>query len=213
MLHNQNNVATEASALTTWLETQVGKGLSYMLGYNIQLDNPDSPKKPLFIPGHKVPVEDGDPFDDEPLVEKDRPIGWGHITCGGSVANLESIWAARNLKFYPLSLKLAIEEDTSILAFLKDKFRIETCDGTVKLFAHCTTWELLNLKPSTVLNIPTMLYDSFGVSQTTLTNVLANFSIQTVGKDSLEKNFAIVESPQIFVGTTKHYSWPKGAGK
>ncbi|KAM3425840.1 hypothetical protein NHJ13734_009884 [Beauveria thailandica] len=27
---------------------------------------------------------------------------WGHITCDGSVANLEAIWATRNLKFYLL---------------------------------------------------------------------------------------------------------------
>src|SRR5262249_28296721 len=25
---------------------------------------------------------------------------WGHITCDGSVANLEAMWAARNLKLY-----------------------------------------------------------------------------------------------------------------
>jgi hypothetical protein len=23
-----------------------------------------------------------------------EPVGWGHITCGGSVANLESMWFA-----------------------------------------------------------------------------------------------------------------------
>jgi len=141
----------------------------------------------------------------------DPTHAWGHITCGGSVANLESIWAARNLKFYPLSLKLAIE--SSSLRYLADVFEIELCTGKKKKFAQCDTWELLNLKPSTVLNIPDQLFNDFGVSQTALTNAFSAFSIQTVGKGYLEKKFEIESSPQMFVGTTKHYSWPKGAGE
>lgn len=157
-----------------------------MLGYNILLEDPSKPKRPRFIPGHKLSSPGpGDPEDEEPENEKDRPIGWGHITCGGSVANLESIWAARNLKFYPLSLNWVLEA-TSQLAFLKASFRVTTCNGTEKLFMDCTTWELLNLKPSVVLNIPAILYDNFGVSQNTLTKVLQDFTIQTLGKDVLK---------------------------
>lgn len=202
--------------MTTYLETIVGRGLCYMLGFNVQLDNDEDRKNSFFIPGYDIKdIQEHEPYDDEPLEQDERPIGWGHITCGGSVANLESIWAARNLKFYPLSLKLAIEANDSILAFLKGMFRVQTCDGTEKLFSDCSTWELLNLKPSTVLNIPTMLYKKFGVSQNTLTKVLADFSIQTLGKDVLEKRFQIDadNAAQLLVGTTKHYSWPKGAGK
>src|SRR5262249_12695988 len=33
---------------------------------------------------------------------------WGHITCDGTVANIEAIWSARNLRFYPLAVKAAI---------------------------------------------------------------------------------------------------------
>jgi hypothetical protein len=58
---NPNNVATEASPLTTVLEIDVGKQLCKMIGYNIDITK--------------------------------SPVGWGHITCGGTVANLESMWA------------------------------------------------------------------------------------------------------------------------
>jgi glutamate/tyrosine decarboxylase-like PLP-dependent enzyme len=57
---NPNNVATEASPLTSVIERDVGIQLCQMLGYNTS--NTDS----------------------------SRP--WGHIACGGSVANLESMW-------------------------------------------------------------------------------------------------------------------------
>lgn len=90
LLYNQNNVATEASPITTLLENEVGQDLCLMLGHD---------------PSHAL----------------------GHITCGGSVANVESIWATRNLKFYPLSLKLAIE--MSPLKYLAEVFNIELCTG------------------------------------------------------------------------------------
>lgn len=65
MLYNQNNVAAEASPVTTWLEVQVGNDLCRMLGYEVL---PDSQPPPL---GTIVP--------------------WGHITCGGTVANIEAM--------------------------------------------------------------------------------------------------------------------------
>lgn len=60
MLYNPNNVALEASPMSTLVELEVGKQLCDLFGYNT-----------------------------DPLKS---PTGWGHITCGGTVANLESIW-------------------------------------------------------------------------------------------------------------------------
>lgn len=78
---------------------------------------------------------------------------------------------------------------------------------------ECSTWELLNLTPDTILNIPDRLYEEFGISQTALAAAMKDFSIQTVGRSYLEKEFGIELETQMFVGMTKHYSWPKGAGK
>ncbi|KAF8892114.1 pyridoxal phosphate-dependent transferase [Infundibulicybe gibba] len=184
MLCNPNNVATEASPWTTLVEGFVGVDLCTMLGYNPR-------------------------------------ISWGHITCDGSVANLEAIWSARNLKFYPLSLKLAITTpppDPSLggkplLGFLSDEntpFTIETCDGATKKFLDCTIWELMNLQPHIVLGIPNQLYETYGISQTFLQTSLSPYSIQTLGKGYIEQALGVQRSPVIMVGTTKHYSWPKG---
>ena len=62
MLYNPNNVSIEAGPLTMIAEIEAGQQICEMLGYNL---NPEV---------------------------KDTPVGWGHITSGGSVANLESIW-------------------------------------------------------------------------------------------------------------------------
>ncbi|KAF8877174.1 pyridoxal-dependent decarboxylase domain protein [Infundibulicybe gibba] len=185
MLFNPNNVVSEASPWTTFIEGTVGIDLCTMLGYN-------------------------------------RRVSWGHITCDGSVANLEAIWSARNLKFYPLSLKLAITTpplDSSLggeplLGFLSSEstpFRIKTCSGVKKQFLDCTIWELMNLQPKTVLDLPIKLYKKYGISQTFLQTSLSPYSTQTLGKDYIEKALGVQKSPVIMVGATKHYSWPKGA--
>jgi glutamate/tyrosine decarboxylase-like PLP-dependent enzyme len=62
MLYNPNNVAIEASPLSTVAEIEVGEQLCELFGYNI---DPDS---------------------------TEAATGWGHVTCDGTVANLESIW-------------------------------------------------------------------------------------------------------------------------
>jgi glutamate/tyrosine decarboxylase-like PLP-dependent enzyme len=65
MLYNPNNVALEASPLTTVAEYEVGQQLCHLFGYNIDKEN------------------------------HDLPLAWGHITCDGTIANLESIWVGK----------------------------------------------------------------------------------------------------------------------
>ncbi len=70
MMYNPNNVAPEASPLTSLIEYEVGQDLCETLGYNRQISS--------------GPKADYNP--------NTQPMGWGHITCGGSIANLESMW-------------------------------------------------------------------------------------------------------------------------
>ena len=62
MLYNPNNVTIEASPLTTVAEIEGGIQLCETFGYNVDPKNMHT------------------------------PFSWGHITCDGSIANLESIW-------------------------------------------------------------------------------------------------------------------------
>lgn len=67
MLWNQNNVTPEASPITSHVEYLVGQQICRLLGYRSL-------------------------YDPAPLIFPPPPIAWGHITCDGSVANLESVW-------------------------------------------------------------------------------------------------------------------------
>jgi len=65
LMYNPNNISPEAGPLTHIIEYDVGQQLCGMLGYNAQV-------------GTRPPRE--------------GPTAWGHITCDGSVANMESMW-------------------------------------------------------------------------------------------------------------------------
>lgn len=181
MIYNPNNVSIEASPITTVAEMTTGDDLCRMFGYNVDPD------------------------------KKELPLAWGHIVCGETVANLESIWAARNLKFCPLSIASAMKKDGP-LAFAASTFKIQPCLGPEKLFKDLDAWELLNLKPSAILDIPERLYNQYHMSPGFLDSVMKKYGIQSPSKTALEKEFD--SGPmKYFVSNTRHYSWPKGAGK
>lgn len=186
MMYNPNNVVSECSPLTTIAELECGNQLCKMFGFTTK------PQDELLPPGPEV-------------------YGWGHITCDGTVANLESIWAARNLKFYPLSLCKALRKGGK-LEFIGSKFEVQIWrDGICnsRPLTELTGWELVNLEVPIVLDLPVRLQQEFGISPNCLDDALKRISIQTTGKDSLEREFKI-NPMKYLVANTKHYSWPKG---
>ena len=171
----------EVSPLTTVAEVATGDDLCDMFGYNTDPENTKS------------------------------PLAWGHIVSGGTIANLESMWVARNLKFYPLSIRSAMKKGGP-LEFVANSFNVQTCVGELKLFSELDTWELLNMRPSTVLDIPEKLHSEHHVSASFLSSVMENYGIQSVGKSKLERDFNISDMVY-YLANTRHYSWPKAGGK
>jgi hypothetical protein len=86
MLYNQNNVATEASPVTTRLEMAACHQLCRMLGFT------SAPR----APGGAPP--------------------WGHLASDGSVANIEALWALRNARYLPLAVATALAEAPELAA-------------------------------------------------------------------------------------------------
>lgn len=99
------------------------------------------------------------------------------------------------------------------LKFISDTFEVRTCVGKTKLLKDLTTWELLNLCVATVLEIPGRLQEEYDISSNYLESVMKKYIIQSISKDVLMGRWKIENQPVIFVPSTKHYSWPKGAGE
>jgi glutamate/tyrosine decarboxylase-like PLP-dependent enzyme len=184
MLYNPNNVAFEGSTATTILEILVGDDLCRMLGYTI----PDASE-----------------------IEKGAIRPWGHITCDGTVANIEALWSARNLKFYPLALQAALKEDSALV--MAKEITIALPTGNSVPLIELDTWSVLNLKADDILALPTRLTNEYQISRDTVTASLAQYSLQSLGIQEFSRRFLsqIDKSPVFFVPGTKHYSFPKAA--
>jgi len=210
MLYNQNNVAAEASPITTLLEIEVGDDLCRMLGY-VQKKVQETGK--LILP-------------------------WGHITCGGTVANIESLWAARNAKFFPLAVAEALRKEAALAKarhltvkvrrLTEGPLQEDSLDDWHLQVQHpklldLDTWTLLNLELDEILDLPYRIAelcepnartdDEIKVVLKKLNPAITKHTLQNVGMVEYYRQPAMecIRPPVVFVPSTQHYSWPKGA--
>jgi glutamate/tyrosine decarboxylase-like PLP-dependent enzyme len=140
----------------------------------------------------------------------DRVRPWGHVTCDGSVANIEAIWSARNLKLYPLAVKAALlDERNAALASARELMVLLPAGSKAKLI-ELDTWQLLNLDADVVLAIPARLSGQFGIEPKLVTERISRWSVQTLGLAAFAGRFLGDIGPlRVFVPGSKHYSFPK----
>jgi len=188
MMWNQNNVDASASPVTTQFELSIGKHLCQMMGF----------------PKGKKPTSPG---------EKEIPAPWAHLTGCGSVSNLESLWAARNLKFHPLAVKSAVM-DPDAEDDLKDarKFMvyIPSRDDHIPL-EKCTQWELLNLDVDDICNMADKVAAAANVKMDVLDTWIQKYSVINVGMANFVIQQGFTRTPVFCSPGTNHYSWPKSA--
>src|SRR5688572_4563535 len=180
MVYNQNNVAAESSSVTTLLEISVADDLCAMLGF-----------KPRDLPGHPA--------------EKIQP--WGHITCGGSVANIEALWAARNAKYFPAAVRAAVAPGGPLHA------RAGALAVGDRPLADLNDWQVLNVSADDAVNLIRRLELEHRVKWAELEEVLKEFALPKLGWLDFARKFPTLtaRSPRVLCPGTRHYSWPKGA--
>jgi glutamate/tyrosine decarboxylase-like PLP-dependent enzyme len=193
LLYNQNNVAAEASPVTTWLEMLVGDDLCRMLGYYV-------PER-----GDNGEYENPDPS---------KTVAWGHITCGGTVANCESVWAARNAKYLGIGAAAALRAEVGLAAARAIRVKLHGQDGQPleRALLELDEWQLLNLDVDVVLKLAERMTSQFEIPPATVGEILGRYSIQHLGLAAFLRDFApTMKDPVILIPATGHYSWPKAA--
>ena len=175
MLFNPNNVAPEASPVTTALELHIGDELCEMLGYDLT----GSPK------------------------------AWGHITCDGSIANTEAMWAARNLRYQGAALARAIRLDKD----LDDarKLMVKTAKGEKSFLLDLEPWDLVNLPNAEILDLPRRMTEDAGIPEKKVRAAINTYSVQAMGLVDFHADVLMgLKTGKIIVPATAHYSWDKG---
>ena len=169
MLYNPNNVAAEASPVTSRMELEVAAQLAGMIGY-------------------------------------DPERQWGHLTSGGTVANFEALWVARNVKYLPVALRgAAIELDLPLDVTLPT--------GDQASIRELGLWELLNIATEEALDagerFSAMLPDPMHSADVLSRHTLAGLGYQDFGR-RLARDFGDALPPAaVLVPSTAHYSWEK----
>lgn len=88
MLYNPNNVTTEAAPVTVDWEIQACSEILSLLGFT---PPPPPPRDAAAFRAMERSTYEG--------------FGWAHLTSGGTVANIEALWVARNAAYLPLAVK------------------------------------------------------------------------------------------------------------
>lgn len=170
MLYNPNNVAAEASPVTTRMELEVAEQLARMIGY-------------------------------------DPERQWGHLTSGGTVANFEALWVARNVKYLPVAVRWAAEEMGT------DGIAARLPDGSRAPLAEMELWQLLNLTPDAALDLAGVLReranDPYRAIETIARHSLAGLGYQEFGRRLATGFGDALPSGVVLVPSTAHYSWEK----
>ncbi|MEQ8330925.1 MAG: pyridoxal-dependent decarboxylase [Longimicrobiales bacterium] len=139
------------------------------------------------------------------MIGYDVDTSWGHLTSGGTVANLQSIWVARNVLYFPLAVYGAA-------GTLGVDLEVETPDGRMAPLRSLDLWQLLNIGNRQALDLQERLWASAEPAR--VRAALAEHSLHSQGYQEYHRRLAREFSDPlpagvVIVSATAHYSWEK----
>lgn len=140
---------------------------------------------------------------------------WGHITSGGTLANMEGIWIAKAVKYLPIAICRAASEL---------KITGLSAGRLSKLVDQMTAWELVNLLPVEALDLKEQFMNQFVRQHPEMTaknalsqanDALKQHTILSLGDHAFFSGLTNENSLKpgvILAPQTMHYSWSKLPG-
>ncbi|HEX6644261.1 MAG TPA: pyridoxal-dependent decarboxylase [Gemmatimonadales bacterium] len=139
------------------------------------------------------------------MIGYDPGTAWGHLTSGGTVANFEALWIARNVHYLAVAAAGAAES-------LGLSLELAMPGGGRTPAAKLPLWELLNVDNAAALDLWHALWQS--APEADVSRALARHTLSDVGYQdyslTLEKRFGdALPAAVVLVASTAHYSWKK----
>ena len=135
----------------------------------------------------------------------------GHMVTGGSIANIEAMWVARNLKFFPLGLQEAVKKEPKLKAARSYKVFVPEVNKKVQLL-EANQWQLLNLDIDTIIQMPEDVQKMAGIEHTELMGIMGKYAYESIGTQEFSKRHKLENTiPCIVAPSTAHVSLYKAA--
>lgn len=198
ILYNSNNIVGESSPATTRMEFNYISSLAEMVGYE--------------------PMRNADNNHTDSKTIKHQ--SWGHLSAGGTTANMEALWVARNMKYYPIAVKIASikEEQCQFIQVIHENFH----NKTIK---ELSFKELFNLSPKAISDLKGSIYKKCPDNYQKVEEVkelLSQYEVIHLGVHGIHQkvievqkeiqkieNPEILELPKLYYAKSYHYSWDK----
>jgi glutamate/tyrosine decarboxylase-like PLP-dependent enzyme len=191
-LYNQNNVVQEAAPETVRCEGEYLGALARMVGY------------PTLV-GQTV-----DP-------SQSQALSFGHLTSGGTTANMEVLWIVRNVRFFPLALRLLLAESSDHSHLGLDRLEVTGADGQRGALGDASTADLFNLP---IAEIVRLKRETGGLLRQASAGERDRFredlpTVRRAGMGSFRERYNQVFSgdrvanPVVLVSVSAHYCWQK----
>jgi len=139
------------------------------------------------------------------MIGYDPGASWGHLSSGGTVANFEALWIARNVQYLPIAAAGATHE-MGLTA------EVGLPDGTKAPLDRLSLSQLLNVTNTDVLDLWQQLWTI--APRAEMAQALGRHTLSTAGYQDYGRRLAAeygdaLPDSVVLVAATAHYSWEK----
>src|SRR5690606_5671478 len=137
------------------------------------------------------------------MVGYDPAGAWGHLTSGGTVANFEALWIARNVLYLPVAAAGAARE-------LGVELDVRLPSGSSARLSELPLSRLLNIRNSDAMDLWGALWQA--APSQDVRQVLESHSLSTLGYQGYNRYLSelyddTLPEAVVLVAATAHYSW------
>jgi glutamate/tyrosine decarboxylase-like PLP-dependent enzyme len=192
LLYNQNNVVQEAAPETVRCERDYMAALARMVGYPTLVGETVSP-------------------------DQERPRSFGHLSSGGTSANMEVLWVARNVRYFPLALRLWLAESGASDPLDLANLSLSCRSGERGVLGDASTNHLMDLPISGIVDIKERVARRMTEIHPETSKAIraALPTVRQIGLGAfLERYHACfpvdrLSDPVVLISTAAHYCWKK----